>query len=138
MLLEEIKSIKSTKKDLRNFGLSVGVVLLIIASVMFYYGKTTYPYFIYPAAALIILGVTIPQVLKPLQVPWMILATLMGWVMTRVILTLLFYVGITPIRFIARIFGKEFLDKKWRTSSSTNWNYRKPKEFNKEDYERQF
>ena len=30
MLIEEIKNIKSTKKDLRNFALTIGIVLILI------------------------------------------------------------------------------------------------------------
>jgi hypothetical protein len=138
MIIEEIKNIKSTKKDLRNFALSVGIVLIIFAGAFFYYEKDHYSYFLYAGLTLAVLGLIFPAVLKPLQIPWMIVAVLIGWIMTRVILTLLFYLALTPVRLIARVFGKEFLDKKWCDSSGTNWNYRKPKEFKKVDYERQF
>ena len=103
-----------------------------------YNGHDRFFYFIYPGVALIVLSLVFPIVLKPLQIPWMIFAVILGWIMTRIILTLVFYLAITPVRFIAHIFGKKFLDKKWCDSSQTAWNYRKPKKFTKEDYEKQF
>jgi hypothetical protein len=68
----------------------------------------------------------------------MVIAVILGWIMTRVILSLLFYVVITPISFFSRLFGNEFLDLKWDKSKVTYWNYRNTKQRNNEDYEKQF
>ena len=35
-MIEEIRNIKSGKKELRNFGSTIGIVLLLIAGVLFY------------------------------------------------------------------------------------------------------
>ena len=35
-MIEEIRNIKSGKKELRNFGFTIGIVLLLIAGVLFY------------------------------------------------------------------------------------------------------
>ena len=68
---------------------------------------------LYPVAGAILLaGLIIPVLLKPIQKVWMTLAILMGWLMTRVILTVTFYVIFTPIGLISRIFGKDFLNTK--------------------------
>ena len=62
----------------------------------------------------------------------------MGWFMTRVILSLLFYLVVTPIGLIARLSGNQFLDVKMDDSQTSYWNYRKTKKDEKEDYEKQF
>ena len=49
----------------------------------------------------------------------------------------LFYLIVTPIGLISRLFGKKFLDLKWDKQLSTYWNYRSDKP-GKENYEKQF
>ena len=46
MLLEEIKAIKSEKKDLRNFGITFGVVLGLLGGLLWWKGKDTYTIFV--------------------------------------------------------------------------------------------
>ena len=38
-MFEEIKNIKSSKKDLKNFGLMIGFIFLVTAAFLFYYKK---------------------------------------------------------------------------------------------------
>ena len=66
----------------------------------------------------------------------MIFATVLGWIMTRVILSLLFFGVLTPIGIILRLFGKQFIELKWNKTKSTYWNYRSEGVFEKEKYEK--
>jgi len=138
MLKEELKNIKCGKSDLRKFGIMIGVVLGLLGGLFFWRGKVFSPYFFILAAAFLTLGLFFPGVLKPIYKIWMSLATLMGWFMTRVILTLLFYLVVTPISLISRLAGKQFLEVKMDKSQVSYWNYREPKKFEKSNYERQF
>lgn len=138
MLIEEIKRIKSDKRELRNFGLLVGGVFTGIGCVLFWFGKKSYPYIIAPGLALVILGLFSPMVLRPLQKVWMSLAVVMGWLMTRVILTLLFYLVITPIGLILRLSGKRPLDVAVDRHKESCWIRRKIGPFDKESYRKQF
>lgn len=79
-----------------------------------------------------------PSVLKPLQKAWMTLAVILGWIMTRVILSILFYLVFTAIGGISRLLGKQFLDLKIDPSINSYWIKREPKTFNKSGYEKQF
>ncbi|MBZ0198758.1 MAG: hypothetical protein K8H86_02745 [Ignavibacteriaceae bacterium] len=137
MIKEELKQIKESPEDLKKFGLTIGAVLVIIAIVLYLYGKQSYFYFLAPGLLLASIGLAIPEMLKPLNKVWMIIAILLGWVMTRVILTILFYLVITPTGLIARLVGKDFL-KLRKIKSETYWEKREPKTPVKVDYERQF
>ena len=138
MILEEIKGIKESKKDLRKFGYTVGGALIIISGLLFWFGKASYIYFAVPGFLLILSGLIIPQLLRPLNKAWMILAILLGWVMTRVILTIFFYIVITPVGLIARIAQKEFLDLKTDKNQESYWIKRERRTLKPIDYERQF
>lgn len=138
MFIEEIKNIKSDKKECRKFGLSVGIVLVILAVILGYFGKDSYVYFGSIGGLLIILGVVAPVLLLPLQKIWMSLAVILGFIMTRVILFVLFYLILTPTGLIARMFGKDFLDLKIKKDQVSYWNIRETKNYEKLDTERQF
>lgn len=138
MLREELKSINSGKAELRKFGLSVGAALAILGGIFFWLEKPFYPYLLYPGTALIALGWLLPGILKPLQRVWMAFAVIMGWVMSRVILILLYYLVLTPVALIARVVGKRFLELKWDRSQNSYWNYREPAPPDKNGYEKQF
>ena len=138
MILEEIKNIKESKKDLRKFGLTVGIVFLAIAAFLFWKEKGSYLALGIVGGFLVIAGLFLPIILKPLNKIWMTLAILMGWVMTRVILTILFFTVLTPLGFIAKLFGKDFLDLKLDKEQNSYWEIREKKEIKPIDYEKQF
>jgi len=138
MLKEEFKHIKEAKKDLRKFGLTVGIVLAAIGTLLFYFEKSSAIYFTIIGGLLILLGILLPQLLKPINKVWMGLAIVLGFIMTRVILTTLFYLVITPIGFLAKIFGKKFMLLKYDKSAKTYWEKRSIIQKKQIDYERQF
>jgi hypothetical protein len=138
MIVEEIKNIKDTAKDLRKFGITVGTVLILIAAVLFWKQRSSYTYFGLTGIFLCLAGLIKPVILRPLNKAWMTLAILMGWVMTRVILIILFYIVVTPTAFLARIFKKDFLDLKIDKSRNTYWEIRERKYLSPDDYEKQF
>ena len=137
-MLEEIKNIKSEKSDLRKFGITIGVILLIIAGFLFWKEKESFQILLTFGVTLCILGIAIPFILKPIYWVWMIFATIFGWIMTRVILSLLFYVIITPIGLIPRFFGNQFLELQWDKSKESYWNFRTNKYLQKGNCEKQF
>lgn len=138
MIKEEIKLIKQTPADLKKFGITVGTVLLLIGALLLYLGKNSSAYFIAPGVVLFWAGFKYPEILKPVNKLWMTLAILLGWVMTRVILIILFYLVITPIAFLAKIFRKEFLKLEYDKSAASYWEIRNKRTSDPAEYERQF
>jgi hypothetical protein len=101
-------------------------------------GKGFFPYLYVASAIFLLLGLVLPLRLRSVHKVWMTLALAMGWFMTRVILTILFFVVFTSIGVVARLLGKRFLDLGTDRSPDSYWIRREPKEFIKSDYERQF
>jgi len=138
MLKEEFKHIKETKKELRKFGLTVGSVLAAIAILLLYFEKPSAIYFAVIGVLLILFGALFPQLLKPLNRIWMGLAIILGFIMSRVILTVLFYLVLTPIAILAKIVDKKFMVLKYDKSAETYWEKRTNIHKKQIDYERQF
>ena len=76
MVIEEIKNIKSGRRELRKFGLTMGIVLLLFGGFTWWRGKDYYFYFLCLSGAFIFLALVIPSVLKPVNKMWMALAIL--------------------------------------------------------------
>jgi len=62
----------------------------------------------------------------------------MAWVMTRVLLALFFFVAMTPFVRLLGLFGKRFLDTKWKDGKATYWVPHEVPENELERYRKQF
>jgi len=138
MLIDEIRNIKGTKKELRKFGITMGGVLFLIGIFLVVKGKASYPYVMALVLALTLLGSLIPHLLKPFYFFWMGLATVMGFVMTRVILVLLYYLVFTPMALFMKMRGKDLLSRKYDGMCESYWVRKDNKAFNKERYTKQY
>ena len=136
-MIAELNSIKSSRKDLKNFGFTIGFILLIIGAFLFFKEKDSFVYFFSIGSILIILGGITPVILKPIYKIWMIFAVIIGWIMTRIILSVLFFSIITIIGIFTRLLGKDFLNLKSKNNESY-WNIRNKEYELNQDYEKQF
>lgn len=75
--------------------------------------------------------------LKLLYRGWMKFAHVLGWVNTRIILTLVYLLIMTPLALIFKVLGKDPMNRRLGGQDSY-WAKRKSKLFEKEDYRRQF
>ena len=128
---------KCNKHELRQFGLVVGIVSLLVSAFFFWKNIWVWNYFLYIGCILVVFGFLLPYLLKPIYIPWMILSNIIGWIMTRVILSVIFYLIMTPIGLITRLLGEDFLGLK-NIGSSTYWNSRDSANELNQDYEKQF
>lgn len=138
MLKEELKHIDKSDEAVKKTGLTVGVVLILISLLLWYLGKTSFVYFSSIGGLFVIFSVIATTVLRPFHKLWMILALVMGFVMSRVILTLLYYLVLTPIGLLAKIVGKKFMPVGFDKSAATYWEKRSVVVKQQIDYERQF
>lgn len=138
-MLEDLKNIKSGKKELRDFGLTIGVILILLGSLVMWRGKREIaPYLLGAGSLLVILGMALPVTLKPFQKVWMGFSLVIGFFVSRIILFILFYAVLTPLGLLARLAGKDILDKKIDKSRPTYWQDRPDGITPKESYENQY
>jgi hypothetical protein len=124
--------------ELRRFGLTVGAGFAVIGLLSWLRGHAFAPRVLWIMAALLMAPAAIvPASLRPVEREWMRAAAILGYVNTRVILTLLFYVVITPIGFVRRIFGDP-LDRSIKDGRQSHWIRREREPFDRARYEQQF
>jgi len=114
------------------------VVFAVLGLLLLLKGKPISPWLLTLGLVLLGLGAISPRTLKYIYLGWMGLALVLGFVVSHVILTVFFFLVITPIGLIARLAGKDFLRLKLDRQDKSYWIPREHKRKAAEDYERQF
>jgi hypothetical protein len=97
-------------KRLRSFGLTVGGVFLAIGLwPVLWSGTGPRLWALAIGSLLALFGGVLPGTLKPVYRAWMAIGHVLGWVNTRIILGVFFFGILTPVAFIARLMGKQFM-----------------------------
>lgn len=138
MIIENIKKIKSGKKEILEFALVLSAVLIVFA-VYFIFKKR--PYFLQLLVIsdiILSLGLFLPSLLKPLQKIWMIVGIIIGGILTYIVLITTFFVILIPISLISKLANKKFLDIKIDKKANTYWTSVKTAGIKKEEYKKQF
>lgn len=124
-LVAEVRALDTGRRALRSFGLLVGGVFVGIAAVVAWRRGWEAGPLVFglggPGAALVLLGLGAPAALRPVYRVWMGLALVLGTVMTRVLLTLVFVLLVVPIGFALRLAGKDLLDRRIERARTTYW-----------------
>ena len=116
----------ATKKDLRQFGIALSVILGVFGTIHFFKGHgSAYPWFFALAIVFLFLGILIPKSLKQVFTIFTKIAHAIGWFNTRVILIVVYYIILTPIGLVMKMFGKDILDIKSKQNKETYWRERK-------------
>jgi hypothetical protein len=139
MIRDEIKQLKTTARDLRKFGLLVGGVFGLLAAWWWWRGKPAYAYLLIPAVPLLVLGLARPRGLRWVYLGWMSLALVLGLIVSTILLTVFYYLVVTPVGLLARLVGKDFLSRRLQPQAASYWIPRKPgKPKQRQEYEQQF
>jgi hypothetical protein len=135
---EELKGLDTSRKKLRNFGLTVGTLFLLLAAWLFFRSAGPWVRILLCVAGMALIGggLLLPHRLKFAYRCWMGLAYAIGWPVARITLGLLFFCVLGPIGLIARAFGKEFLDIAWGKKKDSYWIPKNSSESN--DYEKMY
>ena len=138
-LKDELKELPLGPRDLRRFGFLVGGIFALLALWFWYRERDFWWWCVIPAVPLLLLGTVYPKSLRLVYLGWMSLALILGLVVSTILLTLFFYLVITPMGLIARLAGKDFLSLKLNPAKSSYWIQREqPAERNPSEYERQY
>jgi hypothetical protein len=135
-LTEELARMDRSPKALRRFGFVLGGMSILLGLVLLARHRTGVPLFVI-GALLILTAVLAPNALTYLHKFWIALSLLIGWLMTRVILTLVFFLVVMPIGLLQRLVGRSSVDLRFRTGASSYWQPRQ-KSFAPADYRNQF
>ena len=132
------KSKFNEQKEWRKFGIGLGIILGAIGGVQLLKGHSVYPFFIGAGALTALAAIAVPILVKPVFIFFSYLSVVLGWFSTRLILTVIFFVLLTPISIIMKLTGKKFLTKGADRNLPTYWIARNKTYGQPESFENQF
>jgi hypothetical protein len=113
-------------KQNRKFGYTVGIAFLVLAALRAII-KHKYGW-VLPGVGgvLLVLALILPLWLNPVRILWDKIGHVLGIINTYVLLTVFYFVILTPLSLIMRLFGKDILKLK-RHKKDTYWETATPK-----------
>lgn len=133
-----MEKLKTDKKTLRAFGLTMAAACTVIALIIFLRGRHSSLPALTLAGGFLALGALLPGALKPAYIFWMRLAAVLAWINTRLILSLIFYLVMTPIGLVMRLLRIDLLERRIDKKKDSYWISVAPRPFERQDHERQF
>ena len=94
---------KITKDQSRDTGMAMVLLLLILTLTL---KRNT---LLYAAMALHVINMTVPRIYQPIAVVWLGLSDLLGAVVSKVMMFIVFFVVVTPIGILRRLSHKDSL-----------------------------
>ena len=125
-------------KQARKTALIVALVLALIAIWNIYRGRfNVVVVFGAIAVLLTVIGLFVPVAARGFHRVWMGIAGVLGYVNSRILLTILYYLLLTPYGLISRLFGRDPLDRRG-ASRETYWVKRESTRQTQQQFERLF
>jgi Saxitoxin biosynthesis operon protein SxtJ len=106
--------LKTDRKTLREFGLVFAAGLVLFFGLLLpWIWDRPWPRWPWIGAAVFAgVGLLLPQVLKPVYIVWMKVGLLLGWINTRIILGIVFFLLFAPLAMLLRLFGYDPMQRR--------------------------
>lgn len=125
-----------TPADDRKFGLLVGGMLVVLGGVSRWRGAALAPWFLMAAGGILLAGgLAVPRALRPIHRGWLAFGALLSKVTTPIFMGLIYFVVLTPMGLIRRVFGGPLAVK---PGPAGYWVPRPDEHRQRRDMERQF
>ncbi len=110
-----------SKEELRKFGLIMTGAFAALSMLLYFRNSSLLP----PAAGLsgffLLSALLYPRLLLPVEKLWMKFASVLSYIMTRVLLTLVYLLAVIPTGLIMRLLGKKPLQLDFMENMKTYW-----------------
>jgi Saxitoxin biosynthesis operon protein SxtJ len=127
-----------THQEARKSALVVACVLALVSAWNLYRGRMTVVIVLGSiAGALVLMGFLLPALARRFHVLWMMLAGALGFINSRVLLSLVFFLLFVPYNLIARLVGRDRLNRR-KAQRQSYWIPREKTRQAKEQFERLF
>lgn len=110
-----------SNKDLRIFAAVWTVFLILVSFYPMIHGDALRIWPLPPAGLFLFFGLVLPKLLKWPYKIWLRFGEFMGNIVSKVILFLIYYLLVTPTGLIARLAGRDLLNKKIDSDAKSYW-----------------
>ena len=109
--------IKNTVSN-KNFGLTFFIVFLIISFWPLIHNEQIRIWSLVIAFIFLILGMLNSKILTPLNTVWFKFGLFLGKIVSPIVMGIFFFLIVTPISIVMKIFGKDLLNLKYNNQKS--------------------
>lgn len=121
-----------------KFGFFFSVIFLSIAGYLSYYQLFVPAFFLlFLSLLFFVISVFRPEYLGPLNHIWFKIGMILNMIVSPVVLGVIFFLLITPIGFLGKLFGRDALRKN-KSNSETFWLEREDKIIEPDSFKQQF
>ncbi len=113
------------KGSIKSFGLLFSLVFLILFLWPLTNNENPNLWFLIPSLVFLVLGLFKSRLLIPLNKIWIKFGILLGTFIAPVIMALIFFLIVTPIGLMMKLFGKDVLSLKFKNDFNSYWVRRK-------------
>ena len=104
----------------KSFGIVFSIFFLFISIFLFLNEYPTYYWSLFVSIIFLVLGLMNSKILSPLNLLWFKFGILLGKIVSPVVMGIIFFVVVTPISILLKIFGKDVLNLKFN-NNKTYW-----------------
>jgi hypothetical protein len=112
---------KLTIKELREFGLLIGGIIAglfgLILPLLRGHSLPIIPWVV--AIIFVGLAILLPKSLDPIYRVWMKIGLYVGWLESRIVLSIVFFIILTPMAFIMKLFNRDTMARKFDFQGET-------------------
>lgn len=120
-LKDELAALDSGPSALRKFAAVFGGVLIALGALAWYRGSGAALYLAPPGLLVVVVGLLAPAAVRGLYYVWMAIGLVLGTIVTAIILTVVFFVALTPIALVMRLAGKDPLHRELDPEAESYW-----------------
>lgn len=110
----------------RSFGIVFTVFFAIVGCLPLISGGEPRIWALGVSGGFLAVALIIPKILHPLNVVWMKFGALLNKIVSPIVLGMLFFLTVTPMAILLRLFGKDLLRLKFDKDAETYWIHRTP------------
>ena len=104
----------------KSFGIVFSIFFLLISIYPLLNNDPIYYWSIFVSFIFLVLGLMNSKILSPLNLLWFKFGILLGKIVSPVVMGIIFFLVVTPISIILKIFGKDVLNLKFN-NNKTYW-----------------
>ena len=104
----------------KSFGIVFSIFFLLISVYLLLNNDPIYYWSLFVSFIFLVLGLMNSKILSPLNLLWFKFGILLGKIVSPVVMGIIFFLVVTPISILLKIFGKDVLNLKFN-NNKTYW-----------------
>jgi hypothetical protein len=113
--------VEPTSRDLTLLAVVFLVALGLIGAYFLFWRGSSTGYYVIGAGVLLAVSRVFTAFFRRVYLAWVVFALVLGYFVSRVILTILFFGIVLPTGLLMRLFGKDPMDRKFDSAAPSYW-----------------